>query len=169
MFKFLFSFNINHTLIPLVICRIAIGVFFLIAGVNKLFNPVFQKSMLKTITSIGAPYPVFTANFTAANEAIFGLLLAIGLFTRFSSIVLIIILMVALITFDIPQYIPQGLDPFTWYSYFAYLPQTLYLLILIHLLVVGSGSFSIDKIIGSSINLKKVKAINNLKETGGID
>jgi len=154
MIKFLFSYKIKATLIPLVICRISVGIFFLITGFNKLFNPVFQSSMLKTITGIGFPYPRFTANFTAANEAIFGLLLAIGLFTRFSSTVLIIILLVAMVTFDIPQYIPQGLDPFTWYSYFAYLPQTLYLLILMHILTVGAGPFSVDKILGNKLDGK---------------
>lgn len=148
MFKFLFSYKTFMTLIPLVVCRIVIGVFFLITGCNKLFNPVFQKSMLKTITGIGFPYPQFTANFTAANEAIFGLLLAIGLFTRFSAAVLIIVLLVALVTFDIPQYIPQGLDPFTWYSYFTYLPQTLYLLMIVHIMVVGAGPLSVDNVRG---------------------
>ncbi|MEN5058384.1 DoxX family protein [Sphingobacterium kitahiroshimense] len=155
MFKFIFSYKTNITLMPLVVSRIVIGIFFVITGCNKLFNPVFQKSMLKTITGIGFPYPSFTANFTAASEAIFGLLLAIGLFTRFSSAALIVILLVALVTFDIPNYIPQGLDPFTWYSYFTYLPQTLYLLIIVNILVVGGGPLSLDKMIAARIDSKK--------------
>ncbi|MGY0035435.1 DoxX family protein [Pedobacter sp. NJ-S-72] len=85
--KLFFSQNTKYNLNAYAVSRILIGVFFLITGLNKLFNPVFQASMLKTITGIGFPHPQFIANFTAANEAFFGLLLAIGLFTRFSAIV----------------------------------------------------------------------------------
>lgn len=145
MLKFIFSQKTTINLVPVAISRIAVGIFFLITGLNKLFNPVFQKSMLKTITGIGFPYPQFTANFTAIGEAVFGLSLAIGWFTRFSSAGLMVILMVALFTFDIPNHIPQGLDPFTWYSYFLYLPQVLYLLILLGTLVMGGGPFSVDQ------------------------
>ncbi|MEJ5054096.1 DoxX family protein [Sphingobacterium sp. MYb382] len=143
MLKKLFALETKANLIPYTVSRIAIGAFFLITGFNKLFNPTFQASMLKTITSIGFPYPQFTANFAAANEAIFGLLLAVGLFTRFSAFVLNIVLFVALFTFDL-QHLPTGLDPFTWYSYFAYLPQVLYLLFLFNAWAIGGGPLSID-------------------------
>ncbi|CAA9202578.1 MULTISPECIES: DoxX family protein [Flavobacterium] len=149
MFKFAFSQDTKNNLSTYSISRIAIGIFFLITGANKLFNPVFQASMLKTITGIGFAYPQFTADFTAANEAIFGLLLAIGLYTRFSAMVLNIILFTALFTFDIPNHIPKGLDPFTWYSYFLYLPQTLYILFLFGAIFTGGGPLSLDEIISS--------------------
>lgn len=145
MFKFAFSQNTKNNLSTYSISRIAIGIFFLITGANKLFNPVFQASMLKTITGIGFPYPQFTADFTAANEAFFGLLLAIGLYTRFSAMVLNIILFTALFTFDIPNHIPKGLDVFTWYSYFLYLPQTLYILFLFGAILTGGGPLSLDE------------------------
>jgi len=144
MLKIIFSQNTKYNLNAYAVSRILIGVFFLITGINKLFNPVFQASMLKTITGIGFPYPQFIANFTAANEAIFGLLLAIGLFTRFSAIVLNIILFTALFTFDIPNHIPKDLDVFTWYSYFLYLPQVLYVLFLFNVIFIGGGPISID-------------------------
>lgn len=70
MFKFAFSQKTTINLSTYSISRIAIGIFFLITGVNKLFNPVFQALMLKIITGIGFLYPQFTANFTAANEEI---------------------------------------------------------------------------------------------------
>lgn len=144
MLKFAFSQNTKSNLCTYTIGRIAIGIFFLITGANKLFNPVFQASMLKTITGIGFPFPQFTANLTASTEAIFGLLLAIGLFTRLSGIVLNVVLFTALFTFDIPNHIPKGLDIFTWYSYFLYLPQTLYILFLFIAISTGGGPVSLD-------------------------
>jgi len=151
MIKFLFSKETKFQLFFYSFSRILIGVFFLITGVNKLFNPTFQASMLKTITSIGFPYPQFTANFTAFNEAFWGLLLALGFFTRFSALALNIILFVALSTFDIHR-IPQGLDPFTWYSYFTYLPQVLYILFLFQALAIGGGPLSIDQALSRKEN-----------------
>lgn len=138
------------------VCRILIGLFFFVAGFNKLFHPTFQGYMLNTISKIGFPFPQFTANFTAFNECFFGLLL--GLFTRFSSVVLSIIVTVALCTHDLAS-IPKELipidpetgvytmDSFTWIGYFLYLPQALYLLFLVLFFFQGYGRFGIDKYI----------------------
>lgn len=151
-FKFFFSKKNVYNLNPLLISRISIGVFFLITGINKLFTPVFQLAMLDTITNAGFPYPTFTAHFAASGEALLGLLLALGLLTRFSAAGLMVILAAAMFTVDIPLHIPKGLDIFTWYSYFLYLPQTLYMLILLNILMVGPGPLSID----SAIHRKEV-------------
>lgn len=138
-----------------IICRILIGLFFFIAGFNKLFHPIFQGYMFNTISNIGFPFPAFTANFTAFCECIFGLFLMLGLWTRLSSVFLIIIILVALFTHDLAT-IPKELipikpetgvyemDPFTWLSYFLYLPQTLYLLFLALFLSQGCVGFGID-------------------------
>ncbi|WP_261512317.1 DoxX family protein [Chryseobacterium paludis] len=138
-----------------IICRILIGLFFFIAGFNKLFHPIFQGYMFNTISNIGFPFPQFTANFTAFCECIFGLFLMIGLWTRLSSVFLIIIILVALFTHDLAT-IPKELipvkpetgvyemDPFTWLSYFLYLPQTLYLLFLTLFLSHGCVGLGID-------------------------
>ncbi|MDR3023889.1 DoxX family protein [Chryseobacterium sp.] len=137
------------------LCRIVIGLFFFIAGFNKLFHPIFQGYMLNTISSIGFPFPQFTANFTAFCECVFGLFLMLGLWTRISSVFLIIIILVALFTHDLSS-IPKELvpvkpetgiyevDPFTWLSYFLYLPQTLYLLFLLQFLFQGCTGFGLD-------------------------
>lgn len=138
-----------------VICRILIGLFFFIAGFNKLFHPIFQGYMLNTISTIGFPFPQFTANFTAFCECIFGLFLMLGFWTRISSVFLIIIILVALFTHDLGS-IPKELipiksetgvyemDPFTWLSYFLYLPQTLYFLFLLLFLFQGCTGFGLD-------------------------
>ncbi|AZA83688.1 DoxX family protein [Chryseobacterium lactis] len=154
MKSILFNFEKNTNNIY-ILCRILIGLFFFIAGFNKLFHPIFQGYMFNTISTIGFPFPQFTANFTALFECLFGLFLMLGLWIRISSVFLIIIILVALFTHDLSS-IPKELipinpatgvyemDPFTWLSYFLYLPQTLYLLFLILFLFQGCTGLGID-------------------------
>ncbi|TZF98649.1 DoxX family protein (plasmid) [Chryseobacterium panacisoli] len=145
----------KHTNNIYIICRILIGLFFFVAGFNKLFHPVFQGYMLNTISTIGFPFPQFTANFTAFCECIFGLFLMLGFWTRISSVFLMIIILVALFTHDLgtipkelipvkPETGVYEMDPFTWLSYFLYLPQMLYLLFLLLFLFQGCTGFGID-------------------------
>lgn len=56
-----------------------------ITGLNKLFHPVFQGYMLNTMIKIGFSDPQLMAHFVAFNEALWGLLLLLGLLTRLSS------------------------------------------------------------------------------------
>ncbi|AZB08210.1 DoxX family protein [Chryseobacterium sp. G0162] len=154
MKKIISNFEKNSSNIY-IICRILIGLFFFIAGFNKLFHPIFQGYMFNTISSIGFPFPQFTAHFTAFCECIFGLFLMLGFWTRISSVFLIIIILVALFTHDLNS-IPKELnpikeetgiyamDPFTWLSYFLYLPQTLYLMFLTLFLFEGCTGLGID-------------------------
>ncbi|WP_027378319.1 DoxX family protein [Chryseobacterium daeguense] len=145
-----------------VICRLSIGLFFFITGFNKLFHPVFQGYMLKTITSLGFSNPQFMANFVAANEMIWGFFLLIGLFTRFSSAALIVIMLVALVTKDIHS-IPTemvGIDTktrpmenYTWLTYFFYLPQVLYIMLLGLFALYGYKTFGFDKFLKKKVSL----------------
>ncbi|PIF45023.1 putative oxidoreductase [Chryseobacterium sp. 52] len=150
-----------------VICRISIGLFFLITGFNKLFHPVFQGYMLKTITGLGFSNPQFMAHFVAFNEAFWGLLLLLGLLTRFSSLSLIVIMLVALITKDLhsiptelvpvdPKVGIRPMDNFTWLTYFFFLPQVLFMMLLGMFSLYGYKAFGIDQWIGKK---KKVSFI----------
>ncbi|NML71471.1 DoxX family protein [Chryseobacterium sp. RP-3-3] len=144
-----------------VICRISIGLFFLITGLNKLFHPVFQGYMLKTISSLGFSNPQFMANFVAFNEAFWGLLLLLGLLTRFSSLSLIVIMLVALVTKDLhsiptelvpldPSVGTRPMDHFTWLTYFFFLPQVLFIMLLGMFSLYGYKAFGIDQFIKKS-------------------
>ncbi|ATL75950.1 hypothetical protein IQ37_15920 [Chryseobacterium piperi] len=138
-----------------VICRISIGLFFFITGYNKLFHPVFQGYMLNTITKLGFPNPQLMANFVAFNEAFWGLLLLLGLLTRLSSLSLIVIMLVALISKDLhaipTELIPVDpktgiypMDQFTWLTYFFFLPQVLYIMLLGLFSLYGYKALGLD-------------------------
>lgn len=139
-----------------VICRICIGLFFFITGFNKLFHPVFQGYMLKTISSLGFSNPQVMADFVAFNEAFWGLLLLLGLLTRFSSLSLIVIMLVALVTKDLhsipTELVPidhavgtRSMDAFTWLTYFFFLPQVLFIMLLGMFSLYGYKAFGIDR------------------------
>ncbi|WP_326984564.1 DoxX family protein [Chryseobacterium sp. MYb264] len=149
-----------------VLCRLSIGLFFFLTGFNKLFHPVFQGYMLKTITSLGFSNPQFMAHFVAANEMVWGLLLLIGLFTRFSSLALIVIILVALVTKDIhtiptelipidPKIGTHPIEGYTWLTYFFYLPQVLYLMLLGLFALYGYKALGIDHLLKKKKNLYK--------------
>lgn len=72
-----------------------------------------------------------------------GLLLTLGLFSRFSALVLIIISTVALATIGIYT-IPRGLNLIAWLSWLFYLPETLYIVLCLFPLTWGGTFCSLD-------------------------
>ncbi|RWR01480.1 transmembrane DoxX protein [[Pantoea] beijingensis] len=142
----LFKTHGGGCFLPLTLMRIALGLFFFASGFNKVFIPANQAIMLDTITEAGIPFPAFMAVFVASCETLFGLLLAIGLLSRLSALVLTLISMVALLTVGLHQ-IPADINALTWYSWLFYLPESGYILIGLLIMVQGSGPFGVDRII----------------------
>ncbi|WON75821.1 DoxX family protein [Serratia sp. UGAL515B_01] len=134
----------NASFLPLTLMRIAFGLFFFSSGFNKVFVPANQAIMLETITEAGIFFPAFMAVFVATCETLFGLLLAFGLFTRLSALVLLVINLVALFTVGL-HHIPSGLNLITWYSWLLYLPESCYILMCIMLIVQGCGPWGVDR------------------------
>lgn len=89
------------TMFPVFICRLVLGVFFFTAGFNKLFVTENQLLMVDTMHDAGIPFPAVMAIVVAFLECSMGLLLALGLFSRISALVLMIICTVALATVGI--------------------------------------------------------------------
>lgn len=143
----------TRSFIPLGIMRIALGVFFFASGFNKVFVPENQAMMLETITDAGIPFPAFMAFFVAGSETLFGLLMAAGFLTRLSSLVLMIISLVALFTVGL-HHIPANLNLLTWYSWLFYLPESAYIVICLLLVVQGGGPLSVDRPIGQRLALR---------------
>ncbi|WP_312665442.1 DoxX family membrane protein, partial [Pantoea sp. CTOTU49201] len=77
----------NASFLPLTLMRVAFGLFFFASGFNKVFVAANQALMLETITEAGIPFPEFMSVFVASCETLFGLLLALGLFTRLGALV----------------------------------------------------------------------------------
>lgn len=138
--------SFDHAGWPAFLMRFALGSFFLASGYKKAFDPKGQALMLETITGAGIIYPQFMAVVVAHSEVFFGCLLAIGLLSRLSALVLFVISFVALWTVAIHQ-IPAGLNALEWYSWLLYLPEPSYMLLSFQAFVVGGGHFAMDNVI----------------------
>lgn len=128
---------------PVFICRLVLGVFFFSAGFNKLFVPENQLLMVDTLHDAGIPFPVVMAVVVAFLECSMGLLLTLGLYSRVSALILMVISSVALITIGIYT-IPRGLNLISWLSWLLYLPETLYVVLCLFPLTWGGTLCSLD-------------------------
>ncbi|RLZ09033.1 DoxX family protein [Acinetobacter sp. 2JN-4] len=134
----------------LFLARISLGIFFFTTGFNKLFVEKNKLIMLETIIDAGIPFPELMSSFVSATEMLAGFLLIIGLFTQISSILLFIICLTALYTVGIHT-IPPNLDSISWLSWFFYVHDLLYMLILAILITSKPQSIALDHFISKKL------------------
>jgi putative oxidoreductase len=121
-----------------ILIRLIVGLIFLTEGIQKI---LFSESLgTGRFLIIGFSNPAFWANFTAVFEIICGCLVLIGLVTRVASVPLIIIMITAFITTKWPILLHKGFWPWA-HEYRTDFAMTL---LLIYLLIYGSGSWSVD-------------------------
>jgi putative oxidoreductase len=122
----------------IVLVRILVGWVFLSEGIQKFLFPVALG--VGRFAKIGIPAPQLMAPFVGGVEIVCGTLILLGLFTRVATIPLLIDIVVALLTTKIPFLIANG--------FLATLHEARtdisMLLGLIFLMIVGSGSLSLD-------------------------
>ena len=128
---------------PVFICRLVVGIFFFTAGFNKLFVTENQLLMVDTLHDAGIPFPDVMAVVVSFLECSMGLLLTLGLFSRVSALVLMMISTVALATIGIYT-IPHGLNLIAWLSWLFYLPETLYIVLCLLPATWGGTFWSLD-------------------------
>lgn len=136
--------------ISALLARVNVGLFFAVSGYNKLFVERNRSVMLETMIDAKIPFPEFNAVFVASVEFIFGALLALGLLTRMSAVLLLIICIVATFTQGIYT-IPAGLGPLDWYDWFMYLPEVL-LGILLLWIATTSIPLSLDSMLSRNLD-----------------
>ncbi len=89
-----------------ILIRILVGLVFLSEGFQKFLYPDLRGA--GRFESIGIPFPEFNGYFVGGLEVICGLLVLLGLLTRFSVIPLICIMLVALFTTKLPILLGTG-------------------------------------------------------------
>jgi putative oxidoreductase len=127
----------------ILLARVSLGVFFAISGGNKLFVPSRTRQMYETLAGAGIPLPQFMTYFISSVDFISGCLLVIGLLSSLCCAALIIEMVVAITTVQLAT-IPRGLSFLNWLDDLLYLPETMYIIILIWLICSGRGRVSID-------------------------
>lgn len=129
-----------------ILIRLTVGLIFLTEGIQKYLFP----ELLGTgrFMTIGFSNPEFWAYFTGTFEIICGTLIILGLITRVASIPLIIIMITAFISTKIPILVHKGFWPWA-HEYRTDFAMTL---LLIYLLIYGSGRWSVDSKITDGSN-----------------
>jgi putative oxidoreductase len=131
---------------PVTAARVLIGVFFCISGGTKLFVPAKFSAMEDTLTQSHIPFPHVNAIIVSLVEFACGAGLVVGLLTPLCAVVLAADMIVAIATNRIHSI--QATGVFGWLDDFLYLPEVLYVVILVWLIFSGPGHYSLDGLIG---------------------
>lgn len=127
------------------LARVVVGTLFFLSGRGKLFRADRRESMRTTIRDAGIPFPRANATFVSLVEFLCGLLLVAGALTPLACLMLGSVMVVAITTVRARSI--EASSPLGWLSEFLYLPEVLYLTILIWLFFSGPGRFSVDEML----------------------
>ena len=127
------------------LARVSVGLLFFLSGRGKLFVPARRAQMRETIREAGLPAPEITAPLMSTIEFVGGGILCLGLLTPLACLLLTGVMAGALITVQIPGV--KGASAAEWLSNFLYLPEVLYVVILVWLFFAGPGWFSLDHLL----------------------
>ena len=135
----------------IVIIRILVGWVFILEGYLKFALP--EELGVGRFTTIGIPYPLYTAPLVGAVELVCGTLIVLGLFTRLAAIPLLIDMTVAILSTKVPILLGHGYWQFSLpklkhYGLLSALHEARtdisMFLGLICLVIVGGGIWSVD-------------------------
>ena len=128
-----------------ILIRLVVGAVFLSEGIQKFLFPA--ELGVGRFMRIGIPAPEIMAPFDGAFEIVCGVMLLVGLLTRLAAIPMIINMLVAISTTKIPILVKSGF----WAM--AHEARTDWAMLLgsLFLLIVGSGPWSLDARLFSSL------------------
>jgi putative oxidoreductase len=129
--------------VGILLARGVVGLLFLLSGTGKLFRVQGRQRMVETLRGAGIPFPELNALLVSTVEFVFGALLLLGALTPLACVMLSGVMVVALVTARIPGI--QARSVTGWLGEFLYLPELLYLVLLIWLFFAGPGWFSVDR------------------------
>jgi putative oxidoreductase len=120
-----------------VLVRLILGLIFLTEGIQKYLFP--ESLGTGRFLQIGFSNPAFWAYFAGTFEIICGIFVLIGLYTMVAAIPLLIIMMTAFVTTKWPVLLNKGF----WAMAHEYRTDFAMTLLLIYLVIYGSGRWSI--------------------------
>ena len=129
----------------ILIARLAVGLLFVLSGRGKLSIPERREMMRQTMLNAHIPFPEFNTLFVSMVEFVCGALLVIGALTPLACLMLGGVMITAIATTAIRNI--KASAPLDWLSELLYLPEILYLVILLLLFLSGPGWFSADSLI----------------------
>lgn len=133
----------------ILLARLAVGMLFAITGGGKLFVQEKKEKMRETMHNAGIPLPDFNAVFVSTVEFVGGILLILGLLTPVASLLLSVVMIVAILMVKLKSIEGEGV--LGWLGEFLFIPDVLYLIILVWLFFSGPGRVSLDYFLFSAV------------------
>ncbi len=130
--------------VPLAFARVYAGWMIMTAGFDKLPTPGW---MVDQVVEMGFPFPSFSATAACLTEFVCGLLLMVGLFTRFSAFALAVVIGFACFRF-------HGMRPIVDFHITQF-----YFALFLCFLAVGSGRVSLDFLFARVAQRKLLPAV----------
>lgn len=130
--------------------RVSLGSFFALSGWHKLFNAQRHHEFVATLMANGV-YNHFTEWAVCGVEFSGGCALILGLLTPLASFGLLVIILTAIWT-DGASRLAQlkPIDKGDAVCCFLYLPEVMYAIMLMSLILSGPGAFSVDNALGGA-------------------
>ena len=120
--------------LPALVGRLAMAGEFIPSGFGKLMA---LPKLTAYFVELGIPAPALSAAASATTELVGGLLLLVGLATRFAAAALTVVMTIAILSARLPDVHTVG-D-------FFYLPEAAYIVIFLGLIFGGAGHVSVDR------------------------
>lgn len=140
--------SLNAYNVAVLIARLVLGAFFTISGYNKLMDKGRHQTLVQTLQSCHIPFVSVMQWFVPGVEFSAGIALAFGLLTYPSAAGLFAICLVATCTDGckrVAAWNPINLCDCV--DDYLYLPEVMYMTILVVICVIGPGLFSMDHLI----------------------
>ena len=137
--------GVGWTDIALTLNRIAVGLFFMLSGFHKLFNPERHRAFADELKGLGVHAVGFNQWWVPTIEFSAGGAVVIGLLAPLAALGLLFIILVAIATSGrqrIKDYKP--VDEGDRIDDWLYLPEVLYAFMLIVVVSAGAGPYSLD-------------------------
>jgi putative oxidoreductase len=134
--------------IGMLLGRVAVGLLFMLSGAGKLFSSARREQMRQALTAGRIPEPKISALLVSLVECVFGALLVVGFLTQVCCLILTAVMLGALSTTIVRRIRAQSAAD--WLGDFLYLPEVLYVVMLVWLFFSGPGWLSLDHLILSS-------------------
>ncbi|MGB7102848.1 MAG: DoxX family protein [Xanthobacteraceae bacterium] len=147
MMDILFN-GVGWTDIALTLNRIAVGLFFMLSGYHKLFNAERHRVLADELKGLGIHAVGFNQWWVPSVEFAAGAAVVIGLLAPLAALGLLFISLVAIVTSG-PQRIKvmHPIDKADRIDNWLYLPELLYVFMLITVVSAGAGPYSVDALI----------------------
>jgi uncharacterized membrane protein YphA (DoxX/SURF4 family) len=125
--------------------RVGVGLFYAIRGWQKVTSEKRRAGLRTTLVEDGVPFPDFNKWWVPANQALFGTMLVLGLWSAFAAAVLAIVTVVAIVVDGWDRVKRRNpVTPGDWVACAIYLGETLLLFPLAVVMLAGPGSWALN-------------------------